>query len=367
MSRSFRLHVDQGSPMPLAGQIAAQLKWLIASGTLGEGDELPPAQELADELGINLHTVRAGYQQLETQKLVSLGRGRRARVLAYDRTKAVESSSRVPSYAIGLIIPEFIQLYGPLLEGTESAAAQQPALVFVANAHEDPATALLALDRLVARGVDGIIVAAPLLDPGIDLPTLNRPPIVFIDAPGSPGTSIEFDLEGSQYLATSHLIQHGHRRIGFITPPIQLANVSPKQAGHNRALRDGGIDPDSRLTVQVEDFRIASGEDAARKLLTETEPPTAITAASDQLAVGVYQAAHKLGMHIPDDLAVTGNDNSELSAIIDPKLTTVTLPVRLAGQLAVEAIRQIQDGNPGPTQITLDVELVVRNSCGCKA
>ncbi|HSM18275.1 MAG TPA: winged helix-turn-helix domain-containing protein, partial [Gemmatimonadales bacterium] len=116
--------------MPLAGQIAAQLKWLIASGMLGEGEELPPVQELADELGINLHTVRAGYQQLETQNLVSLGRGRRARVLAYDRTKAVESSSRVPSYAIGLIIPEFIQLYGPLLEGTESAAAQQPALVF---------------------------------------------------------------------------------------------------------------------------------------------------------------------------------------------------------------------------------------------
>jgi DNA-binding LacI/PurR family transcriptional regulator len=192
--------------LPLAGQVAQQLAWLIIGGALNEGDELPPAQQLADELGINLHTVRAGYQQLESKGLVSLSQGRRAKVLVYDRARQFDSSSPVPSYALGVIIPEFNQVYAPMLAGIESEAAKQPALVFVANAHENPDATLRIVDRLVARGVDGIIVAAALLDADARIPANPRPPIVFIDAPGSSGTSIEFDLETSQYLATNHLI-----------------------------------------------------------------------------------------------------------------------------------------------------------------
>ena len=366
MSRPFRLHVDQNSPLPLAGQIAQQLAWLIVGGALQEGDELPPVQELGDELGINLHTVRAGYQQLESRGLVSLGRGRRAKVLVFDRAGQFDSSSPVPSYAIGVIIPEFIQAYAPMLAGIESEAAKQPALVFVANAHENSGTALRTLDRLVAHGVDGIIVAAALLDADAHIPANPRPPIVFIDAPGSPGTSIEFDLETSQYLATNHLIEHGHRRIGYITPPVGIASVAHKQTGHSRALEEAGIEPESQLTVEVKDFEISSGRDAAQQLLEAPDPPTAITATADKLAVGVYQAAYLAGVGIPEDLAVTSNDNSELSSIINPGLTTVTLPVRRAGELAVESIRKIQDGSPGPSQIILNVELIIRESCGCE-
>ena len=120
------------------------------------------------------------------------------------------------------------------------------------------------------------------------------------------------------------------------------------------------------LTVEVKDFLIRSGLDGARQLLEAEDPPTAITTTSDQLAVGIYQAAHLVGMGIPEDLAVTSNDNSELSDIVSPGLTSVTLPVRRAGELAVISIRNILDGNPGPNRITLDVELVIRGSCGCK-
>jgi len=69
---------------------------------------------------------------------------------------------------------------------------------------------------------------------------------------------------------------------------------------------------------------------------------------------------------IPNDLAITSNDNSELSAIVDPGLTTVTLPLRQAGKLAVQSIQNFQNGTPGPERVTLDVELVIRNSCGCE-
>lgn len=365
MSRLLRLQVDHNSLMPLVAQISQQLTYVIVGGSLREGDELPPIQELADEVGVNLHTVRAAYQLLESRGLVSLGRGRRARVLAYDRQRWLDTPSRAPSHIIGVIIPEFTQFYAPLLRAIEDEAAQDSTMVLLANAHNDVVTAQHAVDRLLARGVDGIIIAVGLLGPDPGLPT-NGPPIVFVDAPGSPGPSIEFDLERSQYLATSHLVEHQHNKIGYITPPRYLANVAPKVTGHERALTEAGLDPTSQPTVGVEGFTIQFGQNAARQLLDTDDPPTAITVASDQLAVGVYHAAKQLGIDIPTELAVTANDNSELAIILDPGLTTVSLPLQEAGRLATRSIRDAQDGTAPPLRVTLDAELVIRRSCGCQ-
>jgi DNA-binding LacI/PurR family transcriptional regulator len=364
MSRPFDLQVDPDASTPLATQISQQLSWLIVSGALREGDELPPVQQLADELGINIHTVRAGYQQLAASDLVSLGRGRRARVLKYDRTNQPMSGVRIPTYAIGVIVPEFVPFYAPLLAGIEAEAAEQPAMVFVANARENREMALMYLDRLIAKEVDGIVVAAALFDSESSLPPAGQPPIVYVDAPGAAGPTIEFDLEGSQYLATGHLIQHGHRRIGYITPPLELPNVAPKLAGHTRALQEAGIDTDDQLILETRDFEIGSGQQAAEVLLNLPDRPTAIAAASDSLAIGTYQAARSRNLAIPEDLAVVGNDNTDLSALVDPGLTTVSLPTNKAGRLAVKTIQQIKTGDLHQNRVVLDVELVIRDSCG---
>jgi DNA-binding LacI/PurR family transcriptional regulator len=351
--------------VPLAAQLSQQFTWLIVGGALSEGDELPPVQALADELGINVHTVRAGYQQLETTGLVSLGRGRRARVLAFDRTMQRRSGSDVPSHTIGVIVPSFVQFYAPLLSAIEAAAADLPASVFVANAHEDPLLGTVHLDRLIMRGVDGIVVAAAGLIDDIVVSETQWPPIVFIDAPGSSGVSIEYDLAESQFLATQHLIEHGHRRIGFVTAPLHLSNVAPKLDGHTRALQEAGIEMDPGLIVETKDFEVSSGRRAAQQLLTPPAPPTAITASSDALAGGVYQAAHALGIQIPDAIAITGNDGSDMARILSPPLTTVTLPIRQAGTLAVESLRKMRNGQPVAQRVVLDAALVTRTSCGC--
>ena len=142
MSNAYEIRVDTKAAIPLATQLSQQFYWLIISGALDEGDELPPIQHLADELGINVHTVRAGYQQLAANQLVSWGRGRKARVLGFDRSRPQDSGGKVPSYSIGVIIPEFVSFYAPLLAGIEAEAATQPAMVFVANAREDQPTAM---------------------------------------------------------------------------------------------------------------------------------------------------------------------------------------------------------------------------------
>lgn len=365
MSRDLPIAIDKRTELSLAAQISQQVGWLITTETIQAGDELPSIQELADHLDVNVHTVRAGYQRLEAQGFVSLSRGRKARVLGFDRTRHAATASRVPSYTIGVVIPEFVQLYGPMLTAIEAAAARRPSLVFVATAHENPDTTLSYIDRLVSQGVDGIIVAAPLIDPDTVFPP-DGPPIVYIDAPGSPGISIEFDLEQSQYLATRHLIEHGHTTIGYITPPVELRNIAAKLKGHHRALAEAGIEPAHRYTVETDGFGIGAGTTAAHRILTMDYPPTAITATSDALAIGAYQAATHLGIHIPTDLAITSNDNSEFATIVDPELTTVAIPIDQAGHLATQAIHDTLDNKRFPRRTVLDVDLITRASCGCQ-
>lgn len=356
------LRVDPESPLPLAAQISQQLRWLIESGALPEGEELPSAVDLAEKLEVNFHTVRAAYQRLSELSLVSMGRGRRTTVQALNRKHHRWAESSLPSYSIGVLIPEFVEHYSQLIKGIEAEAVQVPTLVYIANAHEDPASALTYTDRFLAKGVDGIIIAAALLDPD-DLPT-SGPPIVFIDSPGAPAPSIEFDLGKSQYLATHHLIEHGHTQIGYITPPTHLTNVQPKLGGHQQALEEAGLGYDPTLTAQASTFATADGTTAALHLLDRPQPPTAITTTSDGLAFGVYAAARQLGMAIPDDVAVTSNDNTATADLVHPRLTTTTLPLQQAGHLAVQQLQRLRSGTSPPERVTLDIHLITRQSCG---
>ena len=347
----------------MATQLAHQLAWLIASGELNEGDELPAVRSLADELGINMHTVRAAYGQLAHDGLVRSERGRRTRVLSFDRSRGRSTVGDVPSHTIGLIIPEFAPFYGPLLHGIEEAARQRHALVFVCTAHEDEALAGHYLDRLVARHVDGIILAAQI-PPCTELPPVSLVPLVSIDVPELPGSGVEFDLEQSQYLATRHLIEHGHTRIGYITAPRRLSNVEPKCRGHRRALSEAGLELDATLMVEVPDFSPGAAEPAVARLLDLDEPPTAISATSDSLAFGTFRALVDRELIVPDDMALVGNDDTEMASVLNPGLTTVALPVAEAGRTAVRLLESVTPDSE-PTRVVLDVELVVRESCGC--
>jgi DNA-binding LacI/PurR family transcriptional regulator len=363
------LRVDPKAPLPLATQLSQQLCWLIASGELSPGDHLPPIRQLAGELGINLHTVRAGYQQLEADGLVSTRQGRRATVLPYDRVKVAARAPDVLSSTIGVIIPAFASFYGPMLDGIESTAAERSAMVFICNAHGSTKSVVAYLDRLTARQVDGIIVAFDFLPPGTVLPVPGqRPAIVSVDYPGAPGPSVEFDLEGAALQATAHLIEHGHQRIGYLTPPPHTANLAPKNAGYHRALDDAGRIPDPGLIAKSVDFSIEAGHQAAIQLLDQPDPPTGIVAATDFLAIGAMHACTSLGLDIPGDIALVGIDDIDMAAIVRPALTTVALPAQEAGIRAATMLQELIAGQtPEPSHLVLDTHLIIRESCGCPA
>lgn len=172
-----------------------------------------------------------------------------------------------------------------------------------------------------------------------------------------------FDIATGITSITQHLIDLGHRRIAFISGPEKLlASVERKRAFYE-TLQKNNIDVDPRLYAEG-DFSFAKGLDAAQKVLTQNNRrPTAIVCANDLTAFGAMQAAHKLGIHIPDDLSITGFDDIPEAKINTIPLTTVHQPLQEMATASVTAlIHYLATGKKLKFDPIFECELVVRGS-----
>jgi DNA-binding LacI/PurR family transcriptional regulator len=171
--------------------------------------------------------------------------------------------------------------------------------------------------------------------------------------------SITVDLEAGGYLATRHLIALGHRRIAHVT---DKRASDGRRAGFLRALQEADIEVDQGLIIEGENS-LAGGSLAAERLLAiASDPPSAVFAYNDQLAIGVLHGVRRAGLVVPDDLAVVGFDNTTSSAFCSPELTTVG---HERNRITVEMLFAMLDetSTPASRQI-VDVRLFVRESCG---
>lgn len=150
---------------------------------------------------------------------------------------------------------------------------------------------------------------------------------------------IGFDERKASADIVEHLISLGHRRIAHLTGLKGHGAYTWRLNGYRDALRRAGIAYDESLVVEG-DFTFESGAAGARKLLNRRRPPTAIFAANDDMACGVLREAYERGLAIPDDLSVCGFDDTPVSQLISPGLTTVRQPCREIGCLAVESVLQ---------------------------
>ena len=159
-------------------------------------------------------------------------------------------------------------------------------------------------------------------------------------------------------LATRHLIELGHRRIGMIAGPDSYSLAGRRVAGWRNALREAGL-PHDDLCAQG-DFSYGSGVLAARELLDRAAPPTAIIASSDQMAVATLDVARERGMSLPADLSVVSFDNTPIVRYTDPPLTAVDQPIAATISRAIELIIERAAYRSDP--IVVEGELVVRKS-----
>lgn len=160
--------------------------------------------------------------------------------------------------------------------------------------------------------------------------------------------------------ATQHLIGLGHRRIGMVCGAWGSVPNDERMAGYLIALSSAGIVHDPTL-VAAGDFRYEGGLVAGRYLLSLDDPPTAIFAQSDEMAMGVYEAARRLGVSIPGELSVVGFDDGFAAQYSAPPLTTVRQPLEQMGATAVVALNDML-AHRVPHPMELETKLVVRAS-----
>jgi LacI family transcriptional regulator len=227
----------------------------------------------------------------------------------------------------------------------------------------------LTIARLVQGGVHGVILPAPLCDSEVALKAVEQAklPAVLVasgrPAPGLSAVSIN-DFEASRAM-TRHLLELGHRRIGFINGHPNQTASGQRFRGYIEGMTEAGLSVGTDQVAQGY-FTYRSGLDAAQKLL-DSYNPTAIFASNDDMAAATMAVAHRRGLEVPGDLAVAGFDDTPLATTVWPELTTVHQPIadmaREAVRLLVEQIRgRRAGGEPQAVHKMLKFTLVKRDS-----
>jgi LacI family transcriptional regulator len=178
---------------------------------------------------------------------------------------------------------------------------------------------------------------------------------------------IDVDNKAGAYQAVTHLIGLGHQRIGFISnAPLSYSGAIERFVGYQQALTEHDLPLDDSL-IGVAEFLPETGQAAMEQLLDLPIQPTALFAASDVVAIGAMAAVYGRGMHVPADVAVVGFDDIFLASHAHPPLTTVHVPAYGLGWTAAEVLVSIIEGEEEVSSVTLETELVIRESCGAGA
>ena len=162
--------------------------------------------------------------------------------------------------------------------------------------------------------------------------------------------------------AVAHLLSLGHRRIAAITGPRGMIATEERLNGYRAALAAAGIMPDRALELES-DWTNDGGEYATGRLLEAPEPPTAIFAFNDMLAIGALHAARARGVRVPEELSVVGFDDTFEASIVTPTLTTVRQPLAEMGRMAVALlVRLLGNQRIDALHVELETKLIIRES-----
>jgi len=223
------------------------------------------------------------------------------------------------------------------------------------------------LGRARHHRVDGVVLmGVDRDDPEVaklveaDVPLIG----VDLDVSGPRASYVSSDNVGGARLAVRHLHALGHRRIATIAGPEVHKPGADRLVGFRAELQALGIASRPEYEL-IGDWYTQSGEQAMRSFLELPEPPTAVFAAADLMAVGAMKAARDVRLSVPEDIAVIGFDNIQLASLVHPALTTIHQDKVGLGQAAARALlEQIENPDLTPAALTLPVELIVRASCG---
>ena len=321
---------------------------------------------LAAELGVHVSTVSRALSS--APRGVSPATVEAIRSLAAERGYRSNLAARAlrtgRSYVLGMLVPRLAdEVLALVHEGVDASAIEAGYTTVVANTLDRSDLREQRVDLMLQRRVDGVVVADSLLDAHVadQLEEAGVPHVLALRClPGrlSIGTD---DVLGGR-LAAEHLLSLGHRRIGVVAGDTRASTGVERTQGFVEACAEAGVEvPGSAIEPCT--FDVRSGAEAAARLLHAHPGVTAIFAASDNVALGVLGALRDRGRSVPDDVALVGYNNLDLSSALPVPLTTVDSRVREVGQLAATALLELIRGG-SPDSQRLEPRLVVRSSTG---
>ena len=312
-------------------------------------------REVAQAAGVSTQTVSRVINEHPNIRPETRDRVLRAIAdLGYRVNNAARSLGTRTTRTLGVIASD-ATLYGPAVGIAALEAAAREAGRWIATAYadaSDEASVQDAADRLLAQGVDGLIVLAPHATTLTALTDAH--PAVAITALHT-GSGVE-QQEAGAALAVSHLVGLGHRRIGRVAGPDEWLEARSREAGVLRALAAAGLEPGPRWSG---DWTAAAGAESAGEIAVAVRAPggpTALAVANDQMALGLIAALRVAGIDVPGDVSIVGFDDNPDAAYYRPALTTVGL------DLAGEARRAVAEVLGVPAPLPAPPRLVVRAS-----
>jgi len=278
---------------------------------------------------------------------------------------------------IALLIPNIMNpIYTEIAKGVEEVAHNKGYYTLLCNSEDSKEKEAAYIEMLLHRKVDGLIFIAGHLDPNLmkRIEETRLPAVMIGKIEGNWQFSAVYTdyFEGARK-ATAHLIENGYSGIAHITGNLRFIESAEKLNGYREALNNANIEINPKWIIGGEET-IEGGYLAAKRLVRNPNPPEAIFIANDWMAFGAIDAIKTEGFRIPEDIAIVGFDNNRMSGLVEPKLTTVNLPVYKMGLTASRLLFDEMDTLPSTSesdektdqkqQIFLPLTIKVRHSCG---
>ncbi len=321
----------------------------------------PTIHDVAAAAGVSVSTVskavngRYGIAEHTVERVLQV-----VEQLGYESSLVASSMRSRRTGVIGVLVADFEPFSAEILKGVGTALhdSRYDLLAYSGSRqNSSEGWERRSLSRLSGTLIDGVIMVTPtVVNVSTDVPIVAVDPHTGdADLP-----TVESDSFTGARQATNYLIELGHRRIGFVAGRPDLRSSILRDAGYRRALSEAGIPFDAAL-VGVGRYEQDTGHEAATRLLSRADRPTAVFAANDLSAIAVIKAAAELGLDVPTDLSVVGFDDVPEASAHSPQLTTVAQPMQLLGSTAAELLVRLMRGEtPSPTHIRMPTRLVVR-------
>lgn len=324
-------------------------------------------KDVANEAGVSVATVSRTLNDVdrvspEVRERVAAA----AESLSY-RPNAVARSLRARNTrTLGLVIPNVRNpFFTEMARAVEDAARERGYSLVVGNTDESPEKEAEYLDVLLEKRVDGLIVS-PARSSSTHLEEIVRDgvPVVFLDrfVRGIEAPVVRADGRRAVDDLVYHLVEFGHEKLAIISGPPETVPGRERLDAFLIGAEERKV-PVSEERVKIGDFRRGSGFKAMRELLDRDEPPTAVFAANNLMALGALQALKRAEMKIPGDISFASFDDVSWFELVEPPITAIAQPVRELGLAAAEMLPALVAGEDVES-VVLEADLVVRGSCG---